>query len=294
MRTSKTTRSTKNENEIRTLGVAVAGRKESGPGDKVLRLLCDTMPLPVIISREADGCILHLNRIAADWLGLSGKQARGHYSKEFFRYPKRRSVVLQALHEHGFLRGENLKFLHPGGPSSDISFSSQQIDYEDAPALFTGWTRANPQPTAGTEAAGDSFHDLMAGSLQGVVIARNFEILAANQALADMLGYDGPEELVRMERFEALIAAPDVPRLRAYSAAREQGRPAPTDYEFWMARKDGSKRLMRNRVTPIRWRGTSARQSCLQDITEWRRAEEGLAQCLALMGAATQTLASTG
>jgi diguanylate cyclase (GGDEF)-like protein/PAS domain S-box-containing protein len=122
----------------------------------------------------------------------------------------------------------------------------------------------------------DRFRNLIEGSIQGILIHRNWTPLFLNRAYAAILGYDSPEELMALGSVENHIATYERERRRRYMQARMRGEPAPTQYEFDAVRKHGTIVTLQNVVSVVKWDGQRAIQSTIIDVTERRRAEEGL------------------
>ena len=122
----------------------------------------------------------------------------------------------------------------------------------------------------------DRFRNLIEGSIQGILIHRNWTPLFVNRAYATILGYDSPEELMELGSVENHIAPYERERRRRYMEARMSGEPAPTQYEFDAVRKHGTIVTLQNVVSVVKWDGSPAIQSTIIDVTERRRAEEGL------------------
>ena len=121
------------------------------------------------------------------------------------------------------------------------------------------------------------FRALIAGSIQGVLIYRDDKPLFANQALADIFGYDSPEEILSLESAGLLRAVHERERLAAYSTARLHHDTAPMRYEYEGVRKDGSSVWLENFVTVVDWEGRPAIQTTTVSITKRKQAEEALA-----------------
>jgi len=122
----------------------------------------------------------------------------------------------------------------------------------------------------------DRFRNLIEGSIQGILIHRNWTPLFVNQAYASILGYDSPEELMALGSVENHLAPYERDRRRRYMEARMGGEPAPSQYEFDAVRKHGTIVTLQNVVRVVKWDGDQAIQSTIIDVTERRRAEEGL------------------
>ncbi|NQU58345.1 MAG: PAS domain S-box protein, partial [Rhodospirillales bacterium] len=76
------------------------------------------------------------------------------------------------------------------------------------------------------------FRNLIEGSVQGVLIHADHKPLFANQAYAEIFGYDSPEELFAHGSALDHVAPHERDRLKGYSHARVEGREAPVNYEF--------------------------------------------------------------
>ncbi|MDP6952643.1 MAG: PAS domain S-box protein [Alphaproteobacteria bacterium] len=116
------------------------------------------------------------------------------------------------------------------------------------------------------------FEALVQGSLQGVLVARNMEILFANEECATMLGYDDVAEMHGAGSLADHLHPDERARLRAYATARLQGLYAPDTYDVRVIRKDGNVRWLEVRLTMVEWDGSPAVQAVCYDITERRRA----------------------
>ncbi len=119
------------------------------------------------------------------------------------------------------------------------------------------------------------FRDLIEGSIQGILIHRNFELLFANQALADIHGYDSPEEVLKVEVLQ-LVPPHERARIRSYNSARMQGIIVPAYYEHQRVKCDGTLIWCGIMVRLVQWDGAPATQVTIVDITERKRAEQAL------------------
>ena len=120
----------------------------------------------------------------------------------------------------------------------------------------------------------EKFRNLIEGSIQGVFIHANWQPLFVNQALADMLGYDGPEDLLALDSMSRIIAPEDYPRLNAYRKARIRGEAAPVRHTARYQRKDGSIVWLEAINSNVDWDGAPAIQSVVIDVTDRIQAEQ--------------------
>lgn len=120
----------------------------------------------------------------------------------------------------------------------------------------------------------ERFRDLTQGSVMGIVLDRKGEPLFANQAYADLFGYDGPDDILALEKLDILYSPEDLPKIKKYRDARPKGKEAPNTYEFRGVRKDGSEIHLESRLRVITWEGAPATQSTVIDITGRKQAQE--------------------
>lgn len=127
-----------------------------------------------------------------------------------------------------------------------------------------------------TRASDERFRHLVEGSIQGIVIHRNFKPLFVNQAYVELMGYETPDEIFEMGTLMPLLAPHERTRLTQYNHARVKGEEVPTQYENQGVRKDGSLIWIDNRVRVVNWEGEPAIQSTVFNITERKLAEDHL------------------
>ena len=135
------------------------------------------------------------------------------------------------------------------------------------------------------------FRDLIEGSIQGIVIHRNFTPLFANQASATILGYESPDDIIKMGSLLPIFPPAERARLTGYVQARQEGRSVSGQQEHQVLRKDGTPIWLDAKIREIIWEGERALQVTIFDITERKRAEEALrqqAEALALANAELQ------
>jgi len=121
------------------------------------------------------------------------------------------------------------------------------------------------------------FRNLVDGSIQGIVIvSEDWNVLFANKAVAEIFGYQSPQEVMALESVASLIAPDDRERLQRYRKARFGGKKPPSQYEFRGLRKDGSVFWLQIRIRLVPWQGEHVVQATLVDITDLKNREQAL------------------
>lgn len=123
----------------------------------------------------------------------------------------------------------------------------------------------------------EELHQTIADNLQDglTVIEGRDDVRYINRRALEIFGY--PEaEFVKMTDLD--FAAPEErERLRRIAEDAEQTGAAPQELEFWIVRKDGARRCVRNRYSMFRKRdGSMGRLVVVADITEQKQAERAL------------------
>jgi PAS domain S-box-containing protein len=171
-----------------------------------------------------------------------------------------------------------LRGLRKDGETIWVENRTEIIEWEGAPALQTAVTDITKRMVAelALKESEKRFRNLVANSIQGVLIHRDHKPLFANQALADMFGYDDAEEMQRLRTVDVLVAEIDRDRIGPYRTRRLRGEEAPENYEFLGQRKDGRTIWMETRVNIVDWGGSPAVQSIVTDISTRKEAELAL------------------
>jgi PAS domain S-box-containing protein len=118
----------------------------------------------------------------------------------------------------------------------------------------------------------DQFRLILENSVQGILVHRHRKPLFANQAFADLYGYETPEEILALESSEVLIS-PAHTEARVHES-RLMGEDIPRDAEIRGRRKDGSELWVGKHSFVIDWDGEPAVCSARFDVTEARTASD--------------------
>ena len=120
----------------------------------------------------------------------------------------------------------------------------------------------------------ERFRNLIEGSIQGILVHRDWKPLFANHAFATLLGYDSPEEILALESLSAHIAPHERARVDAHAEACQNGTKISVQWEYLAIRKDGVPVTLEKVVRLVNWQGAPATQCTVIDVTERKRAEE--------------------
>ena len=237
----------------------------------------------IILHQDKDGleaaCIF-CNETASEITGYS-KEEFSNLSWIDILHPKHRDEALQRYRRR--FEGEviqdvfEVSIITKSGKEVPVEISSTLSEYQGERALISFFRDITDRKQA-EEAQRESeerFRNLIEGSIQGILIHRNYKPLFVNQTYADMHGYTR-EEILRMESAEQLISHQDQARLLEYENARLREKNAPTDYEYQGIRKDGALAWLENRARVVRWAGQLAIQSTVFNISGRKQVEEAL------------------
>jgi PAS domain S-box-containing protein len=128
------------------------------------------------------------------------------------------------------------------------------------------------------EESEERFRGLIEGSIQGVLIHRDFKPLFVNRTCADMFGYASPGEVLELDSMLALIVPPERGRVAQDMAARLRGEEVPVSIEVQGLRKDGTSIWLEILARVVNWLEETAIQVTTVDITGRKGAERALTE----------------
>ncbi|BGE87837.1 MULTISPECIES: ATP-binding protein [Methylosinus] len=132
----------------------------------------------------------------------------------------------------------------------------------------------------GRQEIGEALETLIDRSPLAILVYKNFAPIAANKALADLLGYADERGILAWTDLRVALLrhlTPDThQRLTVHLTTLAHARPAPARFDF-TARKLGGARLdLELRVAAIKWRDQRAFCAMITDVTQQRAADERL------------------
>lgn len=137
--------------------------------------------------------------------------------------------------------------------------------------------------------SGARYKALIDGSLQGIFLQDSLRPVFANQALADMLGLDSPEDFLKFESILSMFAEGERERMSDYYHRRIDDEEVPNTYEVRYQRKDGSPMWVEQRVRTVDWLSRRVIQVVCVDITARKQAEQRLIDAMAEAEQANRT-----
>lgn len=104
-----------------------------------LRAIVEASPMPVIITRVADGRIVYANQLVAQLISLPAADIIGRMTPDFYYDPTERPKVLAELRRAGSLNQRELQIKRADGSPLWVSLSLQPMLFDGEPALFAGF-----------------------------------------------------------------------------------------------------------------------------------------------------------
>ncbi|MBY6243056.1 ATP-binding protein [Methylosinus sp. Sm6] len=127
---------------------------------------------------------------------------------------------------------------------------------------------------------GEALETLIDKSPLAILVYQNFAPIAANKALAELLGYADERGILAWTDLRVALLrhlTPDThQRLTIHLTALALARPAPARFDFTARRLDGARLDLELRVAAIKWRDQRAFCAMIADVTQQRAADERL------------------
>lgn len=107
--------------------------------EQQLRMIIEATPIPIIISRLADGAIVYSNATAGPLVGLSTEALLGHKIADFYCEPTVQDQLLATLAQAGAVDHQEVEFCTDAGVSLWVDVSLRQLEFNDEPSLLSAW-----------------------------------------------------------------------------------------------------------------------------------------------------------
>ena len=118
--------------------VTTSASSPPSPREEDLRLLFESAPVPLVLTRRSDSTLLMVNRAAALAFEVDPEGVLGTHAAAFYARPADREVFLQALARDGRVDRMELELKTAGGRHLWASVSASLIDYRGEGAVLLG------------------------------------------------------------------------------------------------------------------------------------------------------------
>jgi len=102
-----------------------------------VRLISETIPVPIIIAVISDGKIVYVNEHSCRVFGFSSDEFMGVNASELYYNPEDRKIFLKALSEKGSVHDFEVRLKKSNGELLWTSLFSQFLDFKDKPCVLT-------------------------------------------------------------------------------------------------------------------------------------------------------------
>ncbi|WP_198525038.1 sensor domain-containing protein [Kamptonema formosum] len=215
----------------------------------------ELMPVPVAISRLADGIVLYANERFGQTFGLSSRELIGRPKPDFYWEPAERRLLLEALKRDGAVRNWELRVKKADGTPFWVAVSLQPLIFNNEPAILGAFCEIAERVLALQSLAEseERYRLLVELSPDATLLCQQGQLVYINPAGARLLGATGSSELTGKPVSDFL------PNLES------------------KIQKINSK-IVEIASTAITYQGQPASQVVLRDITERLLQQEALLQ----------------
>jgi PAS domain S-box-containing protein len=242
------------------------------------RAIVDAAPIPLAISRLADGLILHANAHLGPTFGLPPDEVVGRRTVDFYDNPADREALLEIVRRDGYVRDYELRSRKADGTPFWVLVSLQTATLAGEPVLISGFydITARKQTDEALRQSEERYRILYEDNpAMYFTVDAEGTVLSVNRFGAQQLGYQ-PEELVGRSVLDVFFAA-DKKAVLEQLAACVQNPSETGEWEFRKVHKDGSLMWVKETARAVRAPdgGTMVLIVC-EDITERKQAEEAV------------------
>jgi PAS domain S-box-containing protein len=122
------------EEELHTKAEEALRRSE-----QQLRMIVEATPVPVVISRVANGEIVYANAMAGPLFGLSTEKLLGRKAVGFYHDPADQQSLLNTLEQQGTANHYELQLKTVNGELLWVEISLRTIEFNDEPAILSAF-----------------------------------------------------------------------------------------------------------------------------------------------------------
>lgn len=143
-------------------------------------------------------------------------------------------------------------------------------EWQGKPALQITLVDFSPQIAAEKklQQSEQRYRLLTESSLQGIMVHRFFEPLYCNQAMANILGYDSPEAVLKLDSLLSIIPEENQQQAIQLHERLIQGEVDSNSVVTENVRRDGTSAWLHISEAVVKWNGIPAVQSVMMDVTQ--------------------------
>ena len=248
--------------------------KALAASERSYRILFERASVPILIFRPSDEAIIDVNSTACDVYGYAYENFVGMSLKELTADVERGEQEVQRIMRDGVSR--NFETVHFGadGKRLDMLVSCSAIEYEGEEAVlcYARDITERKEAKAALQASKERYRSFLENAPVGVYrTTPDGEILFANEAFVDILGYDSVEALEKADLEEGLGDDYD----RDYFQDEIERAGYISQNELQWTRPDGETRYLIESARVVRDQAGTVQyyEGIVEDITQRKKAE---------------------
>ena len=253
------------------------------PSNEQLQAILDAVPIPLVITRMADGKVLYANRHLGSLMGLEPSELVGRISPDFYHDLEDRKIIVEKLKVDGRLENHQVRLKTNDGRLIWTLFSliTMEIDGENAivGGLYDITTRKETEDALRDS---ETLFRQLTDNINEVFWIRDLKrdrVIYISPAYERIFGRDSEEILRDPDALMDAVHKDDRDHLERHIAQELQtGRRVSHEMEFRILRGDGEVRWMRTRIFPIRNDEGEVERVCgvSEDFTERKEVQASL------------------
>ncbi|MBI4809607.1 MAG: PAS domain S-box protein [Nitrosomonadales bacterium] len=241
------------------------------------RTIVQSNPIPIIITRLADGCMIEVNEATLRLFGYTREEMVGHTSLELgmWFHPEERARLRALFSESGSVADFDLEYRHKSGKTGIARMSAQRITLNGEPCFLGIGEDITAQKHAEDRLreSNEKLRGLFELSPLGITLTdMQGHYVEFNEAFRQICGYSG-EELKQLDSRELTPDEYAEQEAHQLDCLEQTGRYGPYEKEY--LRKDGSRVPLE--LNGMLITGTDGQRyiwSIVEDISERKRAEQ--------------------
>jgi len=165
------------------------------------RSIAQATPIPVLISSLPGGRILYLNKAFAAMMHPSEEQLLGSQTQGLYHNPSDRHQVITALEASGEINNYELQIVRADGSGVWVLLSSKALNFQDQRAALSVFydITERKQAEQAIRQAEEKYRSIFENATDGIFqTSLTGEMFNANPALARILGYTDPQQMLKL------------------------------------------------------------------------------------------------